>query len=301
MEVRYDTVVIGGSGFVGTKLATYLAERGERVLDLSRHISAVPIRGVQQKVIDFSRPLSESERIPEFDTIIILIGQTGPSFDPVADRQALQNLVSLINLRKHPVKVLYSSTALVYGDCSDPAIESDDIKPIESYAKHKAENEAFLLAQIAPQHQLGIFRFSNVFGDIRSKGFIALIMNRLLANPTNVFPINGDGNQERDYIFIDDLIEAIAAVKTKLRGRDIINVGSGESRSLSSVLQSVTVVSGKMLLFEVTHQPIIEARNVRISTERLRSVYGYVPKHTFLEALQLMWEKAGIGKEIHIL
>ncbi len=302
MHDRYNSILIGGSGFIGTHLAVSLAKQGETVLNLSRHASKKPVAGVDFFELDFTDERSvRSFLLPRTEAVVILIGQTGPSFNPEADRLALQAILSKVNAQSEPVKVLYCSTALVYGDADTSSRESDPIRPVELYAQHKAENEVFLREQLAPQHHLAILRLSNVYGDARSRGFISLIMNRLLEPLPEPFSLNGDGNQERDYIYIEDLVEAISAVKAGLCDQSTINISTGESHSLLSVIQSVEVVSGKKLLFSVTHKPIAEANKIRVSNELLSKVYGYTPQHTFIEGLRAMWEAAHAEQHQRIL
>lgn len=290
---RYDSILIGGSGFIGTRLGVYLAEKGERVLNISRHQSEKPASDVDFTEMDFdNQEKAASFSLPRTDSLVILIGQIGPGFDPESDRRALQVVVDLVNAQPEPMKVLYCSTALVYGDYEVPARESDPLRPIEPYAKHKAENEAFLKNSLAKHHHLGVLRLSNVFGDIRSRGFISLVMNRFLAPSEEVFRVNGDGDQERDYIHIDDLVEAITAVKAGLKGHDTVNIATGESRTLLSILDTMHAVCDRKLVFEVTHQPVVEALKIRISNEHLQGMYGYMPRHTFAEGLTLMWNRA---------
>ncbi|MFZ1655185.1 MAG: NAD-dependent epimerase/dehydratase family protein [Candidatus Moraniibacteriota bacterium] len=293
MHGQYDSILVGGSGFVGTRLGVHLAGKGERVLSLSRHQPEKPMRGVEFAKIDFGNQEEVASFIlPRTDSLVILIGQIGPGFDPEADRRALQMVIDLANAQASPMKVLYCSTALVYGDCETPARESDSPRPIEPYAKHKLENEAFLRECLAVQHHLGILRLANVFGELRSRGFVSLVMNRLLVSSLEAFRINGDGNQRRDYIFVDNLVEAIAAVKAGLNGQDTVNISSGESRTLLSVIDSIQSVCGKKFPFEITHQPMEEAKNILVSNEHLREVYGYAPQLAFNGSLARMWQQA---------
>lgn len=293
MLERYDSILIGGSGFVGTRLAAYLAGTGERVLNLSRRQPEESVSGVDFSKIDFEdQKEATGFTLPRTDSLIILIGQIGPGFDPESDRVALQRIIALANTQTIPMNVLYCSTALVYGNCDNPARESDILQPIEPYAKHKVENEVLLENALARHHRLGILRLGNVFGDTRSRGFVSLIMNRFLVPRTEIFRINGEGDQERDYIYVDDLAEAIVSVKAGLRGRDTVNVATGESRTLMSVLDAVQSVCGRKLSFEVTHESVIEAKKIRVSNKRLREEYGYTPRHTFTEGVALMWERS---------
>lgn len=300
MLEQYDSILIGGSGFVGTRLGAHLAGLGERVLNLSRHQPGDSVSGVDFAKIDFENQEAVAHfSFPRTGSLVILIGQIGPEFDPESDRRALRTIIEIANTQAEPMKVLYCSTALVYGNSDKPAQESDPLQPIEPYAKHKAENEVLLKNSLAERHQLGILRLSNVFGDTRSRGFVSLIMNRFLAPKAEVFRINGDGNQERDYIYVDDLAEAIAHVKTGLKGWDTVNVATGESRTLLSVLDAVQAVCDRKLSFEVTHEPVIEATKIRISNVRLRERYGYTLRHTFAEGVALMWGRALTTKAIH--
>lgn len=295
MQDRYDTVLIGGSGFIGTHLSHYLTESGERVLSISRHLPDQPIPGIDSVAIDFSDPTSAKEfSLPSCQSVIILIGQVGPGFDPNKDREALSAVISVINAYGGSLKVLYASTALVYGNCEAPAHESDPLRPIEPYAVHKAENESLLKKSIDPRHSLAILRLSNIFGDIRSRGFISLLVRSLQEPGRSIgkFIVNGDGKQERDYLFIDDLVAAFLAVKSRLTGSDVINISSGESRTLLSVIEAVRQVSGKQVDFDLNNQPINEAQVIRVSNKHLAEVYGFTPQLSFKEGVAEMWQRS---------
>lgn len=292
----YDSILIGGSGLVGTRLGAHLAGTGERVLNLSRRQPGDSESGVDFTKIDFENQKETAGFIlPRTGSLIILIGQIGPGFDPESDRRALRTIIELANAQTEPMKILYCSTALVYGNSDTPSRESDLIQPIEPYARHKAENEVFLMEHLASQHYLAILRLSNVYGDMRSRGFVSLVMNRLLEPLPEPFLLNGDGNQERDYIYIQDLVEAIAAVKKQLSDHDTVNIASGESHSLLSVIQIVQAVSGKKLPFVVTHKSVMEATKISISNERLLKKYGYAPRYSLEQGISLMWKSALAG------
>jgi hypothetical protein len=60
-------------------------------------------------------------------------------------------------------------------------------------------------------------------------------------------------------------------------------------------------VSGKKLSFAMTHKSIVEANKIRVSNELLSKMYGYTPRHTFMEGLRVMWEAAQAEQNQRIL
>lgn len=278
-ETKYDAILVGGSGFIGTAFAQALSQRGERVLSISREKSGSVLQSVTEEVLDVSdREVLES-RFPEGDTVFIFIGQNGANFDVKSELQNLNNLVSVLNMRL-PKKVFYLSSALAYGEREMPAEEDSSLHPIDPYSQFKKEAEELLEKELDPRIALGILRLANVYGNPMNRGFVGFVLKNIVSGSKEKITINGNGLQERDYIFIDDVISALLAVKEGFEGRDTINIATGKSYSLLDLVEKIFEVAGRTLPYEVSGKETVEVNRSVISNTKLRKKYGFTPVYS---------------------
>lgn len=280
------TLVIGGTGFIGTELCRTLQERGQDVCSLSRGKPG-KIKGVDYISGDVTDTEKLTSAIRKADDIFILTGQVGPGFDVECERTSMAGIAEVLSA--YPEKrVYFTSTANVYGETTSPVDEEVPCHPIEPYAKYKLEMES-LLGKMLSKNQLVIYRIANVYGSPRNRGIVGLALKKLLEPDGKPLVVNGDGKQKRDYIFLDDVVEAMARVQEKAGESDIVNIASGESHTLLDVIEMIQKLSKKIIDYKVSNVSQEEIRNISLSQSKLREIYGYRPP-TSLEA--------GIGKTI---
>lgn len=166
---------------------------------------------------------------------------------PVED--AVINIIGSINLldlaQKYGVqKFIFASTAAVYGDQSEqlPYSENTVGQPIAPYGVAKFSVEHYMHTY---QHNAGLqtvaLRYSNVYGPRQDahgeSGVIAIFAEQLLAGQTP--KINGSGQQTRDYIYIDDVVQAnLAALESNFSG--VANISTNTEVSLLEVYQMLS-------------------------------------------------------------
>ena len=254
------TLVTGGAGFIGSHLTDALLAGGDEVTvydnlstgRLSNLDSALAAgvdlvegdildRDLLERVMQSVRP----------DTVFHLAAQgevqrsiEQPAFD------ATVNVVGTINLieasREAGVgRFVFASTGgAIYGEGSRinlPATESEETAPLCQYGLSKRACEMYLdLYRRLCMFNSVALRFANVYGPRQTPkgeaGAVAIFGELLLAgqNPT----VFGDGTQTRDFVYIDDLIEAIlTASRTDVEGP--INLGSGQETSILDLLDSL--------------------------------------------------------------
>lgn len=290
------SVLIGGTGFIGSALAEQLARTGESVLALSRRGEGSVV-GVQYARVDASDTRSLANSLKEGDRIFILTGQNGPTFDAEGEKELLQSIAKSIQMQKNKRKVFYFSSTLVYGNSEKPSEETDECHPIESYSKFKLDAENILKSSVL-NHTLGIFRLGNVYGSPKNQGFIGLLMRRYFERRGEPLRINGDGHQLRDYIFLDDVLEAVLAVADRLTHSDTVNAASGKSFSLLDIVKRMSRVAGDDISFEMTGTSLEEASAIRVSAERLRRKYAYVARHSLEEGLQKTFDRYRVNQSL---
>lgn len=276
-------VLIGGTGFIGSALAKELVCRGEGVLSLSRG-GRGDVCGVQYESCDTGDMKRSARLLEKGEDIFILTGQVGPNFSQERERRNLENIVAI--LKKFPEKrIFYASSAYVYGNTSVPADESYQCHPIEAYSQFKFESEQ-MLRRMLPRHRLIIFRIANVYGSPKNRGIVGLAMKKLFESDGFSLRVNGDGNQKRDYIFLDDVARALVSVKERALEPDTVNISFGESTSLLEVVAKISELSGQEIPIEVTGIFPDEIRDLYVSNKKLKDVYGYTPRITLEDGLQ---------------
>lgn len=289
MDKQRVVILLGGTGFIGSALAAQLVRRGENVVSVARHLPNKQENGIEYYACDTADSETLNEIIRKGDDIFILTGQVGPGFDAEQEKESLRNITDVLAYFPEK-KAYYASSVYVYGNTDSAADEAYPCQPIEAYSKFKLEVEQ-LLQESLPDNDLIIFRLANVYGSPKNRGVIGLAINKLFAPDGTPLRINGDGNQKRDYIFLDDMSEAMVAVKERCSGSDTVNIALGESLSLLDVIGKIAEIVGKQIPYEVTNVTLNEIRDMYVSNEKLKRVYGYEPKTSIESGLRRTLEQ----------
>jgi len=247
MDVFKDTnvFVTGGAGFVGFHLCKEILALGANVFiydDLStgkiKNVKDLPTHGVTFIKGDV-RHLEKTERkIANCKTIFHLAAQTNVAYsmkNPVEDFEinALGTLKVLERARKTDARVIYASSAAVYGNPQKaPTSEDHPVRPISFYGLSKvAGEEECLFYHRTYNLPVVIFRIFNIYGP-RGHGVTTDYLHGLRKNP-NELKILGTGNQSRDFIYISDAVETfILSAQSKKALGQAYNLGSGTNISV---------------------------------------------------------------------
>jgi UDP-glucose 4-epimerase len=155
----------------------------------------------------------------------------------------LPTLVLLEQMVKNSVKriVYLSSGGSVYGMSADRHNEFDQTYPINSYGVIKVAIEKYLF-MFAHQYSILplVIRLSNPYGPYHTKafqGFVNVALRAALCG--RVVQVWGDGNNRKDYIFIENAIDSILDLVDSDAWGEIVNVGSGNEYSLNEILSHI--------------------------------------------------------------
>ena len=255
-------VVTGGAGFIGSHVADALAARGDEV-----HVLDNLASGKRENVSDSVTFHEADIRDPDaaFDEarpelVFHLAAQASvsvsvqqPELD--ADVNVIGTVRVLEAARRHGAKVVFSSTGgAIYGECEDPAPESAERRPISPYGTSKLAGEEYLAAwnRLHGTSHVAL-RYGNVYGPRQDPhgeaGVVAIFLRKVAAGATPT--IFGAGNQERDYVFVADVVRATLAAASRDRG--VFNVGTGRATSVVELVDAMRRASG--VDFEVEHGP----------------------------------------------
>ena len=142
--------------------------------------------------------------------------------------------------------IVAASTAAIYGDSEElPFKETNTPDPLSPYAEYKLEMEELLNEYHCSTMQCAALRFFNVFGELQPDdvGYVSAIpiFKKLFENYQPI-TVTGDGKQTRDFVYVDDVVEALFTVLTRENGgfesMPIFNVGTGEETSIIDIAEA---------------------------------------------------------------
>jgi UDP-glucose 4-epimerase len=251
-------LVTGGAGFIGGHSCRMLQERGHDVValdDLSHGRRDNLPAGVPLELLDVRAPEVTAlvERLHP-DAVLHLAAQMDVRrsvADPMFDGSV--NVLGVLNLleaaRRSSVKrfVFASSGGAIYGEQEVfPASESHPQRPTSPYGVSKLCGDQYLAYYQRSGGPSGLaLRYANVYGPCQDPhgeaGVVAIFLQRLLAGEAPT--INGDGEQTRDYVFVEDVARInCAAVESTLAG--VLNVGTGRETSVNELAQRLAGALG---------------------------------------------------------
>ncbi len=245
-------LILGGFGFIGTNLTEELIKRGNyeviifdsenALIQNSEILNHVKVYfGDFHNEKDYEIIFKENE----IDMVIHLISTTIPSVSNkniIYDINSnLVNTIKLLNMmKKYQInKIIYpSSGGTIYGILNKESKESDSTFPICSYGiiKLAIEKYLYLYNYLYGLNYL-ILRFSNPYGEYHKnprQGLINVILEKILNGET--MEIWGDGSIQRDFIYVKDIVGIIIDLIEKNVQNEIINIGSGQKKSINDII-----------------------------------------------------------------
>lgn len=191
----------------------------------------------------------------------------------------------VVNAAKtYSIKVVFSSSAAVYGESSKALQENSSTNPKSPYAENKLDGENQLLRSGQPHIAL---RYFNVYGPGQSAqyaGVITTFITRALNKEDLI--IYGDGNQTRDFIFIDDIVDAnIAAMNYRGKNFEIFNIGSGEKISIMELASNIIRLTGSTSRIKFCSSRSGDIHHSVADISKAREILQWKPKISFEEGL----------------
>ena len=247
-------LVTGGAGFIGSNLVDALIERGDSV-DVIDNLASGKRENVNARarlhVIDVREPLNDLFVELHPDVCFHLAAQADvrvsverPDFD--AEVNVVGTVRVLEAARAADSRVVFTSTGgAIYGECSEPATEASECQPLAPYGAAKLAGEEYLLTfqRLYGMNNV-VLRFGNVFGPRQDPhgeaGVVAIFLGRLRDDETCL--IYGDGTQERDYVYVGDVVAAILAAAEVTGG--VFNIGTGRATSVLELYELCRRVAG---------------------------------------------------------
>ena len=253
-------VVTGGTGFIGSHLTERLVKQGDVVTVLDNlntgkieNLKSVSkkINFVQNDIRDFEVLRSLMENVDGvFHQAAMASVQDSfriPEKFHDVNVNGTENIFKIA--KEFGIKVVYASSSSVYGDTSIlPTTESDEKRPINPYAKTKLEKDK--LAEQYAKNGLKVIglRYFNVFGPGQSKeyaGVIKLFLERIQQGLPPL--INGDGLQVRDFVYVNDVVNANVLAMESNIDSEFFNIGTNSVVSILDLANMIIKFSGLKL------------------------------------------------------
>lgn len=314
MTIKNKTILItGGAGFIGSTLADKLLLNNKIIVidNFDRYYS----RKTKEKNISanlknknytfYKLDITNKKALErifskhKIDIVVHLAAKVGIRNSLKNPESYVKtNILGTVNLleivKKNKInKMIFASSSSVYGNCNEESF-SEDLslsEPISPYAATKLAGENFCY-MYHKLHGLKIIclRFFTVYGP-RQRPDLAINLFSGLIKKGKPIPVFGDGNTQRNYSFVDDIVNGIIlAIKYDKTNYEIVNLGGDESIRLDEMIKTLETTIGKNAIID--KQPIQECDMVKTVADitKAKKLLGYEPKTNFSNGIKMFIE-----------
>ncbi len=278
-----NCLVTGGAGFIGSNIVNKLIEDGHyvRVVD---DLSSGSQYNFKYQTEFYRADISEEPFLDMFQDVDIVFHlaafpRVEPSIqDPIkAHRINVNGTLNVLNACvKHGVKrLVFTSSSAVYGEAKIPTTEEHSKNPMSPYALNKLIGEQYCkLYSDLYGLQTVCLRYSNVYGEGQpTEGAYCNVMGifenqKLLGNPMTIV---GDGEQRRDFIHVQDIVEAnkiVAFTKDISFLGEVYNVGYGKNYSVNDIAKWI---GGETINIE----PRVEPKETLLNSDKFKKAFEW--------------------------
>lgn len=298
-----NVLVLGGNGFIGSHLVDKLLKEGHsvRVFDKNEEHFRKPLQKVDYHLGEFGNRGLLLEALKDMDVVVHLISTTLPKTsndDPVFDVQS--NIVESLFLLEQCVKIgikkiiFASSGGTIYGvPDAVPVAEENATNPICSYGICKLAIEKYLMLYKQLYNlNYTILRPSNPYGSRQNpfgiQGAIPVFLGKILRNET--IQIWGTGNVVRDFIYIEDVVNAFHRSIIHDSNIKIFNIGSGKGHSLNDLLSIIRNVTEIDVSINYTKSRTYDVSEIYLDISNAKKELHWEPHTSLEEGIKLTWE-----------
>ncbi|WP_420575153.1 SDR family oxidoreductase [Kordia sp.] len=308
---NYSFLITGGAGFIGSNLVEYLLKHNAKKVRVLDNLST----GFKHNIEEFeSHPNFEfilgdirdvemcKTAVHEMDFVLhqAALGSVPRSFnDPISTNAV--NISGFLNMliasRDAGVKrMVYAASSSTYGDSKTLPKQEEIIgNPLSPYAITKYVNELYAdnISKHFDFHSVGL-RYFNVFGPKQNvKGayaaVIPLFFNAGIHN-TKV-TINGDGNQTRDFTFIENVVQAnLKSVFAEITKHEVVNVAVGDRISVNDLWNNIKEITQSTTKASHGESRIGDVRDSLADITKAKTILKYNPKYTVRDGLTITYD-----------
>jgi len=317
-------LITGGAGFIGSHLCDKYTRDKHVVLCLDNFLSGnlmnvkhlLDYKNFKLLKGDIRDPVLLDNLMRDADAVFHLAAQAHvdrsyiePTLTYGINVTGTQNVLEAARIHD-PKRVVFASSSEVYGSALYvPIDEKHPLNAPPPYGASKIAADRMCHAYVQTYGMdISVLRSFNTFGprqkDLGYGGVISIFTRRVLSNMPPV--IYGDGQQTRDYTYIDDTVRAYDMVLNHDQQiREPTNFGSGVAVSVIDLANKVIELCGKKGMVEPAHvEPRIgEVERLIADSTRAKNLLGWEPKHSLEQGLRLFiewYKKYGFEQSIRI-
>jgi nucleoside-diphosphate-sugar epimerase len=300
-------LVTGGAGFIGSHLVARLLADGHEVRILDSLVT-----GRRQNLDGLDDAELIEGDVQSFERVhyasrgcdVVLHQAALPSVPRSIQDPLMTNVVNvtgtlnvLLAARDNDCRrVVYASSSSVYGsDPQLPKVETARPRPISPYAVSKLAGEGYCgsFSSVYGLESVAL-RYFNVFGPRQDPNsqYSAVIPRFIAAALDGQRPtVYGDGEQSRDFTYVDNVVEAnvLAMTAPKAAGA-VMNLACGERTSLNTVLEQLSEIIGAPVEADYCESRAGDVKHSQAAIEQARELLGFEPAIGFREGLQRTFE-----------
>ncbi|MDD5328822.1 MAG: NAD-dependent epimerase/dehydratase family protein [Sulfuricella sp.] len=277
---RDGILLFGGTGFIGSALAQRLCREGCKVHILGRHNAD-----------------QLAYLLPQCGTVVHLASATTPGSSSGHPGLELNNFAPTLRLleamqhRPETHLIFFSSGGTVYGNPDRlPVPESAPLAPLSYHGAGKVALET-LLQVFRRERAVTILRPANAYGPAQTLragfGLIRAMLEHARRGTT--LEIWGDGENVRDFVYVDDVVEACTRFIDLPADSGTYNIGSGRGYTLKEAVATAEMVCGVQLSTAYKPARGADVRGVVLDVSRLRVTLDWQPAVGLEKGLRLTW------------
>lgn len=312
MSEKRLCLITGAAGFIGSHLVDKLLAQGYRVLGVDNMVLGKRANLSEAlKSSDFVFQELDINDLKTFREFVKLQSQNGPietvwhlaansdiqaggaNPDIDLERTFLTTYNTLKVMQEFSIpKIVFASTSAIYGELAGALTElSGPLHPISNYGAMKLASEGIITAALERfLKQAWIYRFPNVVGSRATHGAIYDFLKKLKKNPAEL-EVLGDGSQEKPYLHVGELVDAMTFLFAKQQNKlNVFNVSPDNSASTVKFMAEATVrlaAPGAKIRYTGGSKGWVgDVSKFQYSIEKLKAA-GWKPRLTSNETVEL--------------
>jgi UDP-glucose 4-epimerase len=301
-------LIIGGSGFIGQNLIQAIDKKNNKITLIGRETTDFSFldkyEGIKTIKGDFSKIDTFIDAARGQHCIINLLGSTLPATSLANPKKDIDfNIIPALYMLEAAVlngvkKIIFASSGgAVYGDSKILPISEDHMtNPQNMYGISKLMIEKMLLAwnKIHNMDNI-ILRIGNVYG-IGQKidknfGAVSVFLEKI--NNSKKIEIWGNGDIVRDYIYIDDVVNAfILALNTNIEKNSpkIFNIGTGIGTSINELIETIEKITKKKSIIYYDQERTIDVKNNVLKIDNAKTYLQFSPKFSLKQGIKKCYD-----------
>ena len=305
-------LITGGLGMIGSSIARRLVELGAAVTIADAKIEGFGannfnIRKIKDEVKVYKADIRDKKAmtplVESCDIIFNLAGQVShndsiadPFYDTELNYLGHMNILEIVKNVNRNIKLIYSGTRMQYGRVEKiPVSEDYPLRPLSPYALNKtAAENLYLFYNRLYGIPVVIFRITNPYGpggQVKHNKYNMVNWFTRLALEKKEITIYGNGSQIRDYIYIEDLTEALvmAGIDPENDG-EVFNLGSGSGITFREMAETIVSVAGSGSIVQVPWPDDyvnIETGDFVANIDKIKKAYSWAPRVPFRKGIEL--------------